>query len=39
VLPSLPLHSFSNNSSFFFLHLILFHNIVTTRHARENPQQ
>jgi len=39
VLPSLPLHSFSNNSSFFFPHLmILFHTIVT-RHAHEHPPQ
>jgi hypothetical protein len=37
VLPSLSLHSFSNNSSFFFPHLmILFH---TTRHAHEHPPQ
>ena len=39
VLPSLPLHSFRKNSSFFFPHLmILFHTIVT-RHAHEHPQQ
>ena len=39
VLPSLPLHSFSKNSSFFFPHLmILFHTIVT-RHAHEHPPQ
>jgi hypothetical protein len=39
VLPSLSLHSFSKNSSFFFPHLmILFHTIVT-RHAHEHPPQ
>jgi hypothetical protein len=39
VLPSLPLHSFSSNSSFFFPQLtILFHTIVT-RHAHEHPPQ
>jgi hypothetical protein len=39
VLPSLPLHSFSSNSSFFFPQLtILFHTIVT-RHAHEHRPQ
>jgi hypothetical protein len=40
LVPSLPLHSFSNTSSFLFSHLILLHHdIVVTRHARENPPQ
>ena len=34
VLPSLPLHSFS-----VFPRLLLLHDIVVTRHARENPPQ
>jgi hypothetical protein len=40
LVPSLPLHSFSNKRSFLFSHLmILLHNIIITRHAHEHPPQ